>query len=328
MEEGKKELLPLFRKSQFAELRGDDMSILNVRRINQPEVRNFVKGILFASPWLIGFLLWTIYPILASLYYSFTRFDAMRPPRFIGLANYADMIFNDEIFRVVLGNTIYLVIIGVPAGLVTAFLLAVLLNNSFKFRPLFRTIFFLPSIVPAVASAEVWRWVYNPRYGLINANLKSLGMASIPWLSSPALAKPSLIIINMWAQGTAMVIFLAALQDVPRALYDAALVDGANGWQRFWHVTIPMCTPAILFVMLTGLIGTFQYFTIGWLLTQGAPNNSTEFYSMYLYRNAFRFFKMGYASALAWFLFLVIVTCTILIFRSSARWVYYGGEVK
>jgi len=304
------------------------MSILNVRRINQPEVRNFVKGILFASPWLIGFLLWTIYPILASLYYSFTRFDAMRPPRFIGLANYADMIFNDEIFRVVLGNTIYLVIIGVPAGLVTAFLLAVLLNNSFKFRPLFRTIFFLPSIVPAVASAEVWRWVYNPRYGLINANLKSLGMASIPWLSSPALAKPSLIIINMWAQGTAMVIFLAALQDVPRALYDAALVDGANGWQRFWHVTIPMCTPAILFVMLTGLIGTFQYFTIGWLLTQGAPNNSTEFYSMYLYRNAFRFFKMGYASALAWFLFLVIVTCTILIFRSSARWVYYGGEVK
>jgi multiple sugar transport system permease protein len=209
---------------------------------------------------------------------------------------------------------------------VTAFLLATLLNNEMKWRPLFRTIFFLPAIVPAIASAEVWRWVYNPQFGLINATLRSLGMATIPWLSSPALAKPSLIIIHMWAQGTAMVIFLAALQDVPRSLYDAALVDGANRWQRFWHVTIPMCTPAILFVMLTSLIGMFQYFTLGWLLTQGAPNNSTEFYSMYLYRNAFVYFKMGYASALAWFLFLIIVVFTVIIFRTSARWVYYGGE--
>ena len=302
------------------------MSILGTERISRQGARDFAKGVLFASPWIIGFLIWTIYPILASLYYSFTRYDAVRPPRFIGLANYADMIFNDEVFRVVLSNTFYFVIIGVPAGLVTAFLLAALLNNEIKFRPFFRTVFFLPSIVPAIASAEVWRWVYNPRYGLINATLKSMGMATIPWLSSPYLAKPSLIMIHMWAQGTAVVIFLAALQDVPRALYDAALVDGANGWQRFWHVTIPMCTPAVLFVMLTGLIGMFQYFTLGWLLTQGAPNNSTEFYSMYLYRNAFRYFKMGYASALAWFLFLIIVVFTIAIFRSSARWVYYGGE--
>jgi multiple sugar transport system permease protein len=245
-----------------------------------------------------------------------------------GLANYSDMLLHDEVFRVVLENTLFLVAVGVPAGLVTAFLLATLLNKELRFRPLLRTIFFLPSIVPAVACAEVWRWVYNPRYGLINSNLASLGMASIPWLSSPYLAKPSLIIINMWAQGTAMVIFLAALQDVPRALYDAALVDGANSWQRFRFVTIPMCTPSILFVMLTGLIGTFQYFTIGWLLTQGAPDNTTEFYSMYLYRNAFRYFKMGYASALAWFLFLVIVAGTIIIFRTSARWVYYGGEAE
>ena len=302
------------------------MSILGTERISRQGARDFAKGVLFASPWIIGFLIWTIYPILASLYYSFTRYDAVRPPRFIGLANYADMIFNDEVFRVVLSNTFYFVIIGVPAGVVTAFLLAALLNNEIKFRPFFRTVFFLPSIVPAIASAEVWRWVYNPRYGLINATLKSMGMATIPWLSSPYLAKPSLIMIHMWAQGTAVVIFLAALQDVPRALYDAALVDGANGWQRFWHVTIPMCTPAVLFVMLTGLIGMFQYFTLGWLLTQGAPNNSTEFYSMYLYRNAFRYFKMGYASALAWFLFLIIVVFTIAIFRSSARWVYYGGE--
>jgi multiple sugar transport system permease protein len=302
------------------------MIVLRGRQISREEARNFAKGVLFASPWIVGFAIWTIYPILASLYYSFTRYDAVRPPRFIGLVNYVDMIVNDEVFRVVLGNTLYFVVIGVPAGLVTAFLLAALLNNDFKFRPFFRTVFFLPSIVPAIASAEVWRWVYNPRYGLINATLKSMGMTTIPWLSSPFLAKPSLIIIHMWAQGTAVVIFLAALQDVSRALYDAALVDGANGWQRFWHVTVPMCTPAILFVSLTGLIGMFQYFTLGWLLTQGAPNNTTEFYSMYLYRNAFRYFKMGYASALAWFLFLIIVAFTVVIFRSSARWVYYGGE--
>ncbi|HEY63678.1 MAG TPA: sugar ABC transporter permease [Caldilineae bacterium] len=302
------------------------MAFIPIGRWSRVERQNFVKGILFASPWILGFLGWTIYPILASLYYSFTRFDAVRPPVFIGLANYIDMVAKDEVFRVVLYNTVYFVLLGVPAGLVTAFMLAVLLNNEMKWRPVFRTIFFLPAIVPAIASAEVWRWVYNPQFGLINATLKSMGMSTIPWLSSPTLAKPSLIIIHMWAQGTAMVIFLAALQDVPRSLYDAALVDGANRWQRFWHVTIPMTTPAILFVMLTSLIGMFQYFTLGWLLTQGAPNNSTEFYSMYLYRNAFVYFKMGYASALAWLLFLIIVAFTVLIFRTSAQWVYYGGE--
>ena len=213
-----------------------------------------------------------------------------------------------------------------PAALVVSFLLASLLNNEVRGRPVFRTVFFLPSIVPAVASAEVWRWVYNPRYGLVNATLKAMGIAGIPFLSSPALAKPSLLLIEVWAQGTAIVIFLAALQDVPRSLYEAALVDGANAVQRFFHVTIPMCTPSILFVALTGLIGAFQYFTLGWLLTNGGPKQATEFYSIYLYRNAFRFFKMGYASALAWLLFILIVTFTIIVFRSSARWVYYGGE--
>lgn len=304
------------------------MPILKLNRVKRQETRDFTTGLLFISPWLIGFLLWTIYPVLASLYYSFTRYDVVRSPQFVGLANYADMLTKDKTFPIVLGNTVYFVLIGVPAGVVVAFLLATLLNNEIKFRPVFRTIFFLPSIVPAVASAEVWRWVYNPRYGLINSVLKQMGMAVIPWLSSTTLAKPSLIIIGCWAQGTAMVIFLAALQDVPRSLYDAALVDGANALQQFWHVTIPMCTPAILFVTMTALIGTFQYFTLGWLLTEGGPKQATEFYSIYLYRNAFRFFKMGYASALAWLLFLLIVIFTVIIFRSSARWVYYGGEAE
>ena len=302
------------------------MPISRPMHVNRKELRRFIIGILFASPWIIGFVLWTIYPILASIYYSFTRYDVVRPPRYLGLTNYSDLLLRDETFRTVIGNTVYLVAIGVPVGVVTAFLLATLLNRGMRFRAVFRTIFFLPSIVPAIAAAEVWRWVYNPRYGLINSVLKSMGLATIPWLSSPVLAKPSLIIIHAWSQGTAMLIFLAALQDVPRSLYDAATVDGANAWQRFWHVTIPMCTPSILFVLLTAMIGAFQYFTLGWLLTQGGPNRSTEFYSMYLYRNAFTYFKMGYASALAWLLFILIVTCTILIFRTSARWVYYGGE--
>jgi multiple sugar transport system permease protein len=296
------------------------------KRRGRKQLAALGQGLLFASPWVLGFLAFTAYPMVASLYYSLTSYDVLRPPRFIGLENFRFMLFSDSLFRIVLGNTVWFVVVGVPSGLVIAFLLANLLNTDMKARPVFRTIFYLPAILPAVASAEVWRWVYNPRYGLINSVLKSWGLATIPWLSSPALAKPSLVIIHCWAQGTAIVIFLAALQDVPRTLYDAAVVDGANGWNRFWHVTVPMCTPSILFVAITGLIGMFQYFTLGWLLTQGGPNNATEFYSMYLYRNAFRYFKMGYASALAWGLFVIVVSCTIALMRSSARWVYYGGE--
>ena len=298
----------------------------STKRRGHKQLAALGQGLLFASPWVLGFLAFTAYPMVASLYYSLTSYDVLRPPRFIGLENFRFMLFSDSLFRIVLGNTVWFVVVGVPSGLVIAFLLANLLNTDMKGRPVFRTIFYLPAILPAVASAEVWRWVYNPRYGLINSVLKSWGLATIPWLSSPALAKPSLVIIHCWAQGTAIVIFLAALQDVPRTLYDAAVVDGANGWNRFWHVTVPMCTPSILFVAITGLIGMFQYFTLGWLLTQGGPNNATEFYSMYLYRNAFRYFKMGYASALAWGLFVIVVSCTIALMRSSARWVYYGGE--
>lgn len=283
-----------------------------------------LKGLAFVSPWLLGFLLFTIYPILASLYYSFTRYDVIRAPTFIGLENYINLFTADRVFKTVLGNTLYFVLIGVPLGVVAAFLLAMLLNNDIRFRPVFRTIFYIPAIVPVVASAMVWLWVMNTQYGLINSVWTSWGNKAIPFISSPGMAKPSLILIHIWAQGNAIVIFLAALQDVPRSLYDAALVDGAGRWARFWHVTIPMCTPAILFVLITGLIYAFQYFVFPWLLTGGGPRNSTEFYSVYLYRNAFEFFKMGYASALAWVLFVVIVAFTILVFRTSARWVYYG----
>ena len=295
-------------------------------RANYLERRKILQGLGFVSPWLVGFLAFTIYPLFASAYYSFTSYDVLRPPLWVGLANYSKMIADDDIFRIALGNTLYFVIFGVPASFVTSFLLANMLNSDIWGRSVSRTIFFLPSITPAVASVMVWLWIYNTQFGLINGFLASRGMKVIPWLSSPMLAKPSLIIVQCWAEGSAIVIFLAALQDVPRSLYEAATVDGANAFSRFWHITIPMCTPVMLFILLTGLIGTFQSFTLPWLLTRGGPNYSTELYSVYLYRNAFVFFKMGYASALAWLLFVIIALFSMIVFRSSARWVYYGGE--
>ncbi len=295
-------------------------------RSRRRESERVLQGLLFASPWLLGFIAFTLYPIGASLYYSLTRYDVLRPPLFVGMENYVGLLTADPMFVVVVKNTIYMVLVGVPAALVTAFLLASLLNNKIVLRPLFRTIFFVPSIVPAVATAMVWLWVLNTQYGMINSTLASRGMAVIPFLSRPAFAKPSLILIQCWASGSAIVIFLAALQDVPRSLYEAATVDGAGAWSRFMNITVPMCTPAILFVTIMDLIGTFQSFTLPWLLTEGGPNNATELYGLYLYRNAFRFFKMGYASALAWILFLIIVAFTIIVFRTSARWVYYGGQ--
>lgn len=294
--------------------------------LNRRELRRQAIGLSFISPWIIGFVCFTIYPIFASLYYGFTRYDVVRPARFIGLENYRTILFEDRIFRLVLGNTLYFVVFGLPAAVITAFLVANLLNNEVKGRTLFRTVFFIPSIVPAVASAMVWLFIYNTEFGLISSLLSLIGQPAIPWLTSPALAKPSLIIIQCWAQGSAIVIFLAALQDVPREMYEAAVIDGANTVQRFRSITFPLCTPSIFFVTITGLIGTFQSFTMPYLLTGGGPNNATELYAVYLYRNAFQYFKMGYASALAWILFLVVVSFSVLTFRSSDRWVYYAGK--
>lgn len=287
--------------------------------------RNQILGLLFVSPWLFGLLAFTAYPILASLYYSFTLYDIINAPQWVGLQNYAIMLSQDPQIPIVLYNTVYMVVIGLPATMIVAFLLAALLNNNITARPLFRTIFFLPSIVPVVAIGMVWLWLYNPNYGLINSTIAMLGFQVIPWLSSPALAKLSLILIAVWGSGTTVVIFLASLQDVPREYYDAAKVDGANGYHRFVHITIPICTPSILFVMITGLIGWFQYFTLPFIMTNGGPMQSTNVYSYYLYQNAFTFFKMGYASAQSWLLFLIIVAATYIAFRTSARWVYYAG---
>ncbi|MFN8441890.1 MAG: sugar ABC transporter permease [Caldilineaceae bacterium] len=296
------------------------------RGLSRYERRNQILGLLFISPWLIGFLIFAVFPLAASLYYSMTNFDFIREPKFIGFLNYTRLFTVDPDFWTVMYNTIYYVGIGVPLGAAVAFLIANLLNSDIKGRTLFRSIIYVPSIVPAVCTAVVWLFILNVQYGAINGLLKYFEMATIPFLSNPSLAKPTLIMIYIWAQGGAVVTYLAALQDVPRTLYEAATVDGANAWDKFWNVTVPLCTPVILFNFIMGIITAFQDFTLPFVLTGGGPMKSTEFYVVNLYRNAFVQFSLGKASAMAWILFTIILICSIILFRTSARWVYYGGE--
>jgi multiple sugar transport system permease protein len=295
-------------------------------RMTHSERRRLIQGLLFISPWLIGFLLFTIYPLASSLYYSFTRYDLLRDPVFIGMKNYISLFTTDSMFWVVMYNTMFYVLLAAPAGVASAFLMAALLNTKLVGRPFFRAIFFFPAIVPTIVTAVVWQFLLNVQFGLFNSVLQSLQLPTVPFLSNPAYAKPSLVMIYIWAQGNAIVIFLAALQDVPRQLYEAAEVDGARAWHKFRHITIPLTTPVILFNLIMGFIYAFQEFTLPWLLTGGGPANATEFYTIYLYRNAFQFLRMGKASALAWILFIIIVVFTAILFKTSARWVFYNTE--
>ncbi|MBI3957172.1 MAG: sugar ABC transporter permease [Chloroflexi bacterium] len=296
------------------------------RSMTRSERHNQILGLLFISPWLIGFLFLAVIPLLASIYYSMTNYDFIREAQFIGLTNYRRLFTIDPDFWKVMYNTFYYVLIGVPIGAGMAFLIANLLNSDVKGRVIYRSIIYIPSIVPAVCTAMVWLFLLNTQYGAINGTLKSLEWPTIPFLSNPDMSKPSLIIIYIWTQGAAVVIFLAAIQDVPRSLYEAATVDGANAWHKFWNVTVPLTTPVILFNLIMGFITAFQEFTLPWLLTSGGPMKSTEFYVVNLYRNAFVQLSMGKASAMAWILFLIIIVFSLVLFATSARWVYYGGE--
>ena len=291
------------------------------------EWRNFLLGVAFASPWIIGFLGFTLYPVGSALYYSFTRYDLVRDPVWIGVQNYVAFA-DDPDFKLVVGNTLWWVLISSPLGVLSAFLMALLLNSRIILRSFFRSIFFFPAIVPVVVTAFVWIFLLNIQYGAINSTLQSMGFKTIPFISSPDLMKWSLVVIHMWSQGAAMVIFLATLQDVPKSLYEAATVDGANALHRMWNITVPMVSPIILFNLVMSFISGFQYFTLPWIMTQGGPSRSAEFYAIYLYRNAFQWFRMGKASALAWVLFLLILAFTYLIFRTSGRFVYYAGSTR
>jgi len=302
------------------------VALVQRRGMTRQEKRNQLLGLLFISPWLIGFLLFAIFPLLASIYYSMTNYDFIREPTFIGFTNYTRLFTVDPDFWTVMYNTLYYVGFGVPTGAAIAFLVANLLNSDIKGRAFFRSIIYIPSIVPAICTAMVWLFILNVQYGVINGVLKYFELPTIPFLSNPSLSKPSLIMIYVWAQGGAVVIYLAALQDVPRMLYEAAVVDGASVWQRFWNVTVPMCTPVILFNFIMGIITAFQDFTLPFVLTGGGPMKSTEFYVVNLYRNAFVQFSLGKASAMAWILFMIILFFSVILFRTSGRWVYYGGE--
>jgi multiple sugar transport system permease protein len=288
--------------------------------------REATLGYLFIAPWLIGFVLLTLIPILSSLYYSFTRYSVLRPSVWVGLDNYITLFTDDRLFGVVLVNTLIFVVFSVPLRLILSFLLAVLLNAKVRGTTLFRTIYYIPTVVPLVASAILWLWIFNPRVGLANAALDLIGIAPIPWLTDVTWAKVSVILVSCWTVGQTMVIMLAGLQDVPVDLHEAAMIDGAGIWARFWTVTVPMMTPVIFFNLVMGLITGFQVFALPFILTGGGPVNSTLFYNIYVYDNAFKFLKMGYASALVWVLFVLVVAVTYLVFGTSRRWVHYTSS--
>ena len=291
------------------------------------KTRPVLTGLLFISPWLLGFLIFTVFPVIASLYLSFTDYRVLSPPRWVGLANYRALLGDTDYFWPALGNTVFL-FLELPLSLCLGLALALLLNQKLRGIALFRTFLFVPSIVPAVASAMLWLWVLNPEHGLLNAGLRAAHLPAPPWLASPLWAKPAMILMDLWGVGGGMVIYLAALQAVPAALYEAASLDGAGFWQRTRHITLPSISPVIFFNLIMGVIGTFQYFTQTFVMTKGGPDNSTLFYALYLYQNAFEYFRMGTACAMAWILFLLTLAATALVFKSSARWVYYEGEPK
>lgn len=285
--------------------------------------REWVAGLLFASPFVVGFALFTVYPICASLFYSFCDYTVFEPPRWNGGANYVELVTDDPLFWKALSNTAVFTVFSVPLVMVVGLLLALLLNLKVRGQAFFRTLFFLPSIVPIVASAVLWVWVLNPQYGLVNTVLQYLGIPAPGWLADPDWAKPALILMSVWGAGHNMVLYLAGLQDVPRELHEAAEIDGAGAWQKTWYITLPIISPVLFFTLVMGMIGSFQYFTSAWVMSGNGPDDSTLFYALYLFNNAFLYFRMGYASAMAWLLFLVILGATLLIFRFSQGRVHY-----
>lgn len=286
--------------------------------------KNLGLGLLFIAPWLIGFLVLTLYPFFSSLYYSFTAYNILSPPRWVGLENYQHLLADPK-FVVSIKNTLFYTVIAVPLGVVLAIGLALVYNQKIPGRPLFRTLMYVPLIVPPVATALLWQWIFNPQVGLLNALLARVGITGPTWLGDPSWSKIALIIMAQWGVGGSVLLLLAALQDVPRQLYEAAEIDGASLWQKFWHVTLPMISPVVFFISITGIIGAFQVFTEAFIVSggEGGPVNSTLFYSLYLFQQAFRFFNMGYASAMAWLLFLAVLIITLVIFRTSAKVVFY-----
>jgi multiple sugar transport system permease protein len=271
-------------------------------------------------------MIFVLGPIVASIILSFTKYELFTPPQWVGLSNYKELLFQDPLFPKSLYNTFYYVIFSVPLGVVVSLLLAMLLNQKLVGITWFRTIYYLPAVTSTVAVSLLWLWLFNPQWGLINTLLGMVGIKQGPgWLVDARWSKPALILTSIWGVGGSIVIYLAGLQSVPQQLYEAAEVDGANWWHKFWKITIPMISPVIFFNVIVSTIGAFQVFAQAYIITGGGPVDSTLFYVLYLFRNAFLLLRMGYAAAMAWILFIIVLILTLIQFRFANRWVYYEG---
>jgi multiple sugar transport system permease protein len=289
--------------------------------------REYLEGYLIISPWLIGFIVLAIGPMLASLILAFTRYDLLSPPRWTGFANLHKAFFVDDVFLKSIFNTLYITLFSVPIRLLLALFLAKLLDQKLRAIGFFRSAFYVPSVVPTIANVLIWLYIMQPQVGLANHILRSLGLPPSPWLTHPSTSRMSIAIMLFWYFGPQMLVFLAALQGVPQELYEAAEVDGAPKLKRFWHITLPMISPAIFFNTVVITIDAFQVFVNPYVATQGGPSNSTMTIALHIYQQAFNFQRMGYASCMAWLLFIVVLIFTLIQFRFSS-WVYYETDTR
>lgn len=292
------------------------------QKLGAIERRNLRLGLFFISPWIVGFLAFLVYPILSSLYYSFTDYSGFGEAEWVGLSNYSRMI-SDDLFWKSLGNTFYYTALAVPIGVVVAIVLALAMNQPLREVALYRAALYLPSVLPIFALAFIFIWILNPRFGLVNHVLNLLGFNSIDWLGDPTWAKLSIVLLAQLGAGQYALVFLTSMRTIPTSLYDAAMIDGAGGFRQFRNVTLPLITPIILYDIIIGISLGLQVFTPAFVMTAGGPDNATLFYVLYLYRNAFRYGDMGYASAMGWILLLVSVVLALAVFRTSQRWVHY-----
>jgi multiple sugar transport system permease protein len=284
--------------------------------------RRTILGYTFISPFMLGFLLWFLIPALVAVYLTFQKWNLITAPQFVGLDNIIHLLHDPLLIQSLKVTTVY-TIISVPLGLIFSLFLALLINNQMRGISIFRTIFYLPSIVPAVASAALWAWIFNTEFGLMNSLIRSLGGMKIPWLQDPRYAMPAFIIMSLWSVGGSMIIFLAGLQGIPDIYYEAAEIDGAGRWTKLWKITLPLISPILFFNLVIGLINSFQVFTAGYLITQGGPQNATLFLVVYIYRTAFQGLNMGYAAAMSWVLFFILMVLSFVVFKFLGQRVYY-----
>jgi multiple sugar transport system permease protein len=299
------------------------MALQAWRNLSPRDRREARDGYLGILPWAIGFVAFTAGPLLVSFFLSFTQWDIVRPPQWVGLANYVRMFTDDPLFRTSLGVTLSYVLLSVPLQLIFGLALALLLNAGVRGMNIFRTVFYLPSVLSGVAISLMWIWILHPDLGVLNGLLDLVGIKGPSWFWDPSWALPSVVLMRLWGIGGGAVIYLAGLQNIPPHLYEAAAIDGAGRWRQFWSITLPLLTPTLFFQLITIMIDAFRIFTEAYVITKGGPLNATYFYMLYLYEEAFQNFNMGYASALGWVLTIITAAAAFVLFRTSNRWVYY-----